>query len=88
MLAASVAELFQFQPVGCRLTVLGRRIIPLFAITALHGNDFSGHTKQLLACSFSLHQKKLIPDRFSGEEPAFLCGAGAVARVSAVPTGL
>ena len=51
MLAAPAAELAQFQPVGLRLTVLGRRIIPLFAITALHGNDLSGHTKQLLAFS-------------------------------------
>ena len=45
MLAAPVAELFQLQPVRRRFTVLGRRIIPLFAITALHGNDFSGHLK-------------------------------------------
>ena len=52
MLAAPVAELFQFQPVRRRLAVLGRRIVPLFAITALHRNDLSGHTKQLLAYSF------------------------------------
>jgi hypothetical protein len=45
MLAAPAAELAQFQPVGLRLTVLGRRIIPLFAITALHRNDLSGHRK-------------------------------------------
>ena len=45
VLAATVAELFQFQPVRLRLAVLRRRIVPLFAITALHCNDFSGHTK-------------------------------------------
>ena len=43
MLAAPAAELAQFQPVGLRLTVLGRRIIPLFAITALQRNDLTGH---------------------------------------------
>ena len=43
MLAATVAELLQFQPVRCRLTVLGLRVIPLFALTALHRNNFSGH---------------------------------------------
>jgi hypothetical protein len=35
VLAATAAELFEFQPLGRRLPVLGRRIIPLFAITAL-----------------------------------------------------
>jgi hypothetical protein len=48
MLAAPATELFQFQPVRRRLAVLRRRIVPLFAITALHRNDLSGH-KQLLA---------------------------------------
>ena len=43
MLAAPAAELLQFNPVRRRLAVLGRRIIPLFAITALHCNDLSGH---------------------------------------------
>jgi hypothetical protein len=62
MLAAPAAELAQFQPVGLRLTVLGRRIIPLFAITALHGNDLSGHRKTapcflLLASSLNTNQK-------------------------------
>ena len=62
MLAAPAAELAQFQPVGLRLTVLGCRIIPLFAITALHCNDLSGHTKTapslwLLASSLNTNQK-------------------------------
>jgi hypothetical protein len=35
MLAATIAELLKLQPFRRRLTVLGRRIIPLFAITAL-----------------------------------------------------
>jgi hypothetical protein len=35
VLAATVAEFFKFQPLRRRLPVLGRRIIPLFAITAL-----------------------------------------------------
>ena len=45
MLAAPPAKLFQLNPVRRRLAVLGRRIVPLFAITALHCNDLSGHTK-------------------------------------------
>jgi hypothetical protein len=57
VLTAPTAELFQFQTVGCRFAVLGRRIVPLFAITALQGNNFSGHcslqtSSWLLALSF------------------------------------
>ncbi len=43
MLAATAAEFLELQPLRRRLPVLGRRIIPLFAITALHRNNFSGH---------------------------------------------
>ena len=43
MLAATVAELFELQPLRRRLPVLGGRIIPLFAITALQRNNLSGH---------------------------------------------
>jgi hypothetical protein len=43
MLAAPAAELLQLQPIRRRLAVLCRRIVPLFAITALHCNDLSGH---------------------------------------------
>jgi hypothetical protein len=43
MLSAPAAEFFQFQPIRFRFAVLRRRIIPLFAITALHCNDLSGH---------------------------------------------
>jgi hypothetical protein len=43
MLAATVAELLQFQPVRGRLTVLGLRIVAFFALTALHRDNFSGH---------------------------------------------
>jgi hypothetical protein len=43
MLAAPVAELLQVQPVRRRFAVLRCRIIPLFAITALQRNNFSGH---------------------------------------------
>jgi hypothetical protein len=35
VLAATVAEFLEFQPLGRRLAILGRRIIPLFAVTAL-----------------------------------------------------
>jgi hypothetical protein len=43
VLAATVAELAQLDPLGCRFSVLGLRIIALFAITALQRNDLSGH---------------------------------------------
>jgi hypothetical protein len=43
MLAATAAEFLELQPFRRRLPVLGRRIIPLFAITALQRNNFSGH---------------------------------------------
>jgi hypothetical protein len=48
VLAADAAEFLQLQALGHRLPILGGRIVPLFAIAALQGNDFSGH-KQLLA---------------------------------------
>jgi hypothetical protein len=35
VLAATAAEFLEFQPLGRRFAVLGRRIVPLFAITAL-----------------------------------------------------
>jgi hypothetical protein len=35
VLAATAAEFLEFQPLGRRLPILGRRIVPLFAITAL-----------------------------------------------------
>ena len=54
MLAAPAAELLQFNPIGCRLAVLRGRIVPLFAIAALHCNDLSGHKTLLLAISFWL----------------------------------
>jgi hypothetical protein len=43
MLAADAAELFQLQALRHSLPVLGGRIVPLFAIAALQGNDLSGH---------------------------------------------
>jgi hypothetical protein len=35
VLAATAAEFFEFQPFGRRLPVLGRRVVPLFAVTTL-----------------------------------------------------
>jgi hypothetical protein len=45
MLPAALAELLDLQTVRRRLAILGRRVIALFAITALHRNNFSGHEK-------------------------------------------
>jgi hypothetical protein len=35
VLAAAVAEFLEFQPLGRRLPILGRRVVPLFAVTTL-----------------------------------------------------
>jgi hypothetical protein len=35
VLAATAAEFLEFQPLGRRLPILGRRVIAFFAITAL-----------------------------------------------------
>jgi hypothetical protein len=35
VLAATAAEFLEFQPLGRRLPILGRRVVPLFAVTAL-----------------------------------------------------
>jgi hypothetical protein len=43
MLPATPAKLFQLDPIRRRLPVLGRRVIALFALTALHRNNLSGH---------------------------------------------
>jgi hypothetical protein len=54
VLAAPAAELLQFQAVRSRFAVLGRRIVPLFAIATLQRNNLSGHfnSSWLLALSF------------------------------------
>jgi hypothetical protein len=35
VLAATAAEFLEFQPLGRRLPVFGRRVVPLFAVTTL-----------------------------------------------------
>src|SRR5262245_14424932 len=54
MLPTTLAKLFQLDPIRRGLPVLRCRVIALFAITALHRNNFSGHSTQLLASSCSL----------------------------------
>ena len=43
MLAAAGTELLQLDTVRSRLPVLRARIVAFLAVTALHGNDLSGH---------------------------------------------
>ena len=43
MLPATLAKLLHLQPVRSRFPVLGLRVIPFLALTALHRNDLSGH---------------------------------------------
>ncbi len=45
MLPATLAEFLHLQPIRSGLPILCGRIVPLFAITALHRNNFSGHKK-------------------------------------------
>jgi hypothetical protein len=73
VLAAAAAELLELQPFRRRFPVLGGRIIPLFAITALQRNNFSGHKHNswLLALSFQL--KPLLV--WSGHSCPLACSA-------------
>jgi hypothetical protein len=48
MLAATLAKLLHLQPVRGGLPVFGLGVIAFLAVTALYGNDLSGHTKKLL----------------------------------------
>ena len=41
VLAARLAKLLGFHPVGMLLPILGGRVIPVFAIVALQRNDFA-----------------------------------------------
>ena len=41
VLAARIAKLLRLQPVGMLLPILGRRVIPVFAIVALQRNNFA-----------------------------------------------
>jgi hypothetical protein len=41
VLAARIAKLLRFHPVGMFLPILGGRVIPVFAIVALQRDDFS-----------------------------------------------
>src|SRR5579864_6672058 len=42
--AALGAEFLQFQPLRGRFLVLGVRIVPIFTLSALHGDDFARHS--------------------------------------------
>src|ERR1043165_6437151 len=53
VLAVVTAELLQFQLLRHRLLVLGRRVVPTFALGALKGNDFS-------ACARHVRSFKLV----------------------------
>jgi hypothetical protein len=41
VLAARLAKLFRFHPVGVFLPILGGRVVPVFAIVALQRDDFA-----------------------------------------------
>jgi hypothetical protein len=43
MLPAAPAKLLQLDAIRSRLAILGRRVIALLALTALHCDDLSGH---------------------------------------------
>src|SRR4029077_14085221 len=67
MLPATGAELLQLQPIRLGLPVLGRRIVPLFTVTALHRNNFSGHSLTPHPCrSFSTPHSALLHNLRNG----------------------
>jgi hypothetical protein len=43
MLPATAAKFFQLDAIRSGLPVLGLRVVPFLAITALHRDNFSGH---------------------------------------------
>jgi hypothetical protein len=43
VLAAMRAELLHFKTLGCRLLVLGARVVPVLAFLTLERDDFSWH---------------------------------------------
>ena len=61
MLPATTTKLLQLDPVRSRLPVLGRRIIALFAITALQRNNFSGHCSLPVSREERIQNTKLMP---------------------------
>src|SRR6266571_3267717 len=79
MLPATCAELLQLQPIRLGLPVLGRRIVPLFTVTALHRNNFSGHSLTPYPCrSLSTLYSSLLHNLRNGSSahgmPAFTDG--------------
>ena len=74
MLPAPETELLELQALRGRLTVLGGRIIPLFAVPALQVDNFSGHRSLLIPsrantarrfCNFVIWQfRNLKPGAF------------------------
>src|SRR5271167_3708080 len=59
MLPATLTEFLQLQPVRSSLPILGGRIVPLFAITALHRNNFSGHENSSWLLAFTTENREL-----------------------------
>jgi hypothetical protein len=47
VLAAMRAELLHFKTLGCRLLVLGARVVPVLAFLTLERDDFSRHFSYL-----------------------------------------
>ncbi len=84
VLPATPAEFLDLQPIRSGFPVLGGRIIPLFAITALQRNDLSGHSApSFFLCGAPLFAiTALQRNDLSGHSAPsfFLCGAGALAR--------
>ena len=60
VLAAEFAKLAVLKTAGCRLFVLGRRVVTVLAIAALQSNDFSHDP---ISHSPTLAESALIPER-------------------------
>jgi hypothetical protein len=66
VLAARIAELLGFHAIGMLLPILGRRVVPVFAIVALQRNDFSHQVSSKLLNNL----RALRPPRRAQDKPA------------------
>jgi hypothetical protein len=74
VLAATGAELLEFEALRCRLLVLGVRIIPFLALLALERDNFPRHCLtpcSCLYCSLALAMGGDQRSAFGGQRSAF-----------------
>jgi hypothetical protein len=63
LLAARIAELLRFHPLGMLLLVFRRRVVAVFAIAALQRNDFAHNLIPFSCCVRRFAAEKTKPTR-------------------------